>query len=245
MRNLNELDRYRTKHDFWPQTIRSGAFKVYVNGRSFFVIASVDDCKEDGLWEHVSVTPSNQKRCPTWNEMCAIKDMFFLPEEECIEFHPKHSQYVNHHEYCLHIWRPTDGRLKEPKATEMETLASRDERLEQMWSELSDVPLNPDTEEIEEQFKSFPAGTNREEIWHWFDERHSKGVAYLLYGDEIDRAPELAQFMYLKQLCFECESTSCQYNRKGECRFAMVHERKPRINDYDGCIDYDFSQGGD
>lgn len=28
----------------------------------------------------------------------------------------------------------------------------------------------------------FPAGTHREDIWHWFDERHSKGVTYLMYG---------------------------------------------------------------
>lgn len=47
----------------------------------------------------------------------------------------------------------------------------------------------------------------------------------------------------MKSLCFECESCSCQFNHGGECRFAMVHERKPRINDYDGCIDYDYQEG--
>lgn len=39
--------------------------------------------------------------------------------------------------------------------------------------------MNPETECIEEDFLHFPAGTNRMDIWHWFDEQHSIGVAYL------------------------------------------------------------------
>ena len=103
--------------------------------------------------------------------------------------------------------------------------------------------MNPETECIEEKFMGWGPGIHREEIWHWFDERHSKGVAYLLYGDGFDRTPEPAKLLYLKQLCFECESTSCQFNHGGECRFALVHERKPRINDIEGCIDYDYQEG--
>lgn len=126
---------------------------------------------------------------------------------------------------------------------EIETLRDRDEELEELWEKFADVPMNPETECIEEPFMGWGAGIHREEIWHWFDRRHSKGVAYLLYRDGIDRADQIAKFAYLKQLCFECESASCQFNHGGECRFAMVHERKPRINDYDGCIDYDYQEG--
>ena len=120
---------------------------------------------------------------------------------------------------------------------DIETLRDRDEDLEEMWASFADVPMDPETE--------WEPGTGREEIWHWFDERHSKGVAFLLYGDGFNRTPEPAKLLYLKQLCCECESSSCQYNHLGECRFAMVHERKPRINDIDGCIDYDYSEGGE
>ena len=60
----------------------------------------------------------------------------------------------------------------------METLRERDTQLEKLWKQFGDVPMNPDTEKMEEPFMDFPAGTDREEIWHWFDERHSKGVAY-------------------------------------------------------------------
>ncbi len=54
-------------------------------------------------WDHVSV--SLPKRCPLWSEMCFIKDLFFEPHEVAIQIHPPKSEYVNHHEFCLHLWR--------------------------------------------------------------------------------------------------------------------------------------------
>ncbi len=126
---------------------------------------------------------------------------------------------------------------------EIETLQERDQILEDLWSEFSDVPMDPDTECIEDQFLGFPVGTNREEIWHWFDVRHSKGVAFLMYADGIDRTDQFSKMVFLKQLCQECESASCGFNHGGECRFPLVHERNPRITDYDGCIDFDYSEG--
>lgn len=126
---------------------------------------------------------------------------------------------------------------------EIDTLRDRDEELEELWEQFGDVPMNPETECIEEQFMGWGPGIHREEIWHWFDRRHSKGIAYLLYKNEFDRTPEAAKLLYLKLLCSECESCTCQYNHGGECRFAMVHERKPRITDEDGCIDYDYQEG--
>lgn len=65
---------------------------------------------------------------------------------------------------------------------EIDTLRERDKILEDLWAEFGDVPMNPETECMEQPFLGFPVGTHREDIWHWFDERHSKGVAYLLYG---------------------------------------------------------------
>jgi len=63
----------------------------------------------------------------------------------------------------------------------MDTLQERDKRLEEMWDGLADVPFDPKTECIEDDYLCFPAGTERMDIWRWFDARHSKGVAYLLY----------------------------------------------------------------
>lgn len=126
---------------------------------------------------------------------------------------------------------------------EIDTMRDRDDALEEMWAQFADVPMNPETECIEERFMGWEPGTHREEIWHWFDERYSKGVAYLLYGGAEDYVPETRRLYELRKLCTECESSTCQYNHGGECRFAMVHERKPRINDWDGCIDYDYQEG--
>lgn len=55
-------------------------------------------------WDHVSA--SLPRRCPTWDEMCQIKSMFFEPEEPVMQLHPPRSRYVNNHPYCLHLWRP-------------------------------------------------------------------------------------------------------------------------------------------
>lgn len=55
-------------------------------------------------WEHVSV--SLQQRCPTWEEMCYVKALFWDDEDTVVQFHPPKSQYVNNHNYCLHLWRP-------------------------------------------------------------------------------------------------------------------------------------------
>lgn len=240
MRNLNELDKYRIEH-WMPQTERSGAFKVFVGGRSFLVLASVDRIGEDGRWEHIAVTPSNTKRntCPSWEEMAAIKDMFFKPEDECIQYHPKRSRNINSRDLCLHIWRPEDENLRYPDPARVQTIEERDRHLEDLWAEFSDVPMDPDTECIEDDFLDFPHGTHREEIWHWFDARYSKGVYHLLYGSGgVDRTDETARLVYLQTLCEECESYDCAYNDgKGECRFSLVRGREPKITEEDGCVD--------
>ena len=127
--------------------------------------------------------------------------------------------------------------------TEIETLRDRDQALEELWGQLADVPMDSETERLLEPFMGWGVGVSRDEIWHWFDRRHSKGIGHLLYSDGIDRTEGVAKLVYLKQLCIECESRTCQFNRGGECRFAMVHERKPRITDDDGCIDYDYQEG--
>jgi hypothetical protein len=55
-----------------------------------------------------------------------------------------------------------------------------DSELEQMWADIEDIPVDPETEEIEIPVLGFPAGTHREEIWYWFDERYSAGVSGLM-----------------------------------------------------------------
>ena len=62
-------------------------------------------------WQHVSVSLySYPNTCPRWEIMCAVKDLFWEPEEIVVQFHPKKSDYISMHQGCLHLWRCTDGR---------------------------------------------------------------------------------------------------------------------------------------
>lgn len=73
----------------------------------------------DGLgWEHCSVTVAPLRkeatRCPTWDEMCWVKDQFWNKDEVVIQYHPAESDYVSCHEFCLHLWKPTDQCIPVP-----------------------------------------------------------------------------------------------------------------------------------
>lgn len=72
-----------------------------------------------------------------------------------------------------------------------------DRELEELWNEFEDVTcveakdFYADDEDYKDDislvlasdWNDFPAGTSVESVWHWFDERHSKGVGWLLGGD--------------------------------------------------------------
>lgn len=82
-----------------PRGCNSGAFIFKKGAAHLRVIVS------DGLgWDHVSV--SLPTRCPTWEEMCYIKSLFFEDEERVMQLHPEKSKWINNHPFCLHLWRP-------------------------------------------------------------------------------------------------------------------------------------------
>lgn len=58
-----------------------------------------------GGWEHVSVAPIKRNKIPTWEQMCAVKDVFFKDDEAVIQIHPPKDEYVNNMSNCLHLWR--------------------------------------------------------------------------------------------------------------------------------------------
>lgn len=86
----------------------NGAFHIIgPNGAALTIIASdaTNDPGRDDTqgWEHVSVSLPN--RCPNWPEMCAVKALFWEPEETVVQFHPPESSYISNHPHCLHLWR--------------------------------------------------------------------------------------------------------------------------------------------
>lgn len=38
--------------------------------------------------------------------MCLIKDLFFNKDEVVMQLHPAEKDYVNNHQFCLHLWQP-------------------------------------------------------------------------------------------------------------------------------------------
>jgi hypothetical protein len=59
-----------------------------------------------GGWDHVSVHVCGESRCPTWEEMCCVKELFFKDDEWAVQYHPAKANNINVHPYTLHIWRP-------------------------------------------------------------------------------------------------------------------------------------------
>jgi hypothetical protein len=102
------LNRYRERHPTLgksePDTLY-GYFVVPNNGGPALRVISSGAKGDDpeNRWEHVSV--SLQDRCPTWEEMCKIKALFWEPYETVLQFHPSEIHYVNCHQYCLHLWK--------------------------------------------------------------------------------------------------------------------------------------------
>ncbi|MGR6465412.1 DUF7694 domain-containing protein [Rhizobium sp. PAMB 3182] len=115
MRALSLLNKYRDvagERQIWGFNGGDdcGAFLIPspVDKAPMRVIASTDP-----HWEHVSVSRKN--RCPNWPEMSFIKETFFRDSEACMQLHPPRADYINHHPYCLHIWRPLTAQIPLPE----------------------------------------------------------------------------------------------------------------------------------
>lgn len=57
------------------------------------------------------------------------------------------------------------------------------EEIKVLWGWFGDIPMDPETECLDEAFLHFPAGTHREDVWHWFEYSFGISVHDLMYGD--------------------------------------------------------------
>lgn len=60
-----------------------------------------------------------------------------------------------------------------------------DPSIRQAWAALEDVPVNGDTECLEQDFLWFPVGTDKADIWGWFNRNYSRGIR-ALWEDDSD-----------------------------------------------------------
>lgn len=55
--------------------------------------------------------------------------------------------------------------------------------METLWNELGNIPANDDGI-LQESFLWWPKGTDREDVWRWFDEKYPGGVIKLMHLEE-------------------------------------------------------------
>lgn len=83
------------------------------NNGAFRIPGGITVVASDGEgWDHVSV--SLKDRCPTWDEMKRVKEMFFSDDEPAFQIFPAKKNYRNCHPYCLHWWRPQNEKMPMP-----------------------------------------------------------------------------------------------------------------------------------
>jgi hypothetical protein len=92
----------------------NGAFAISTFGSTTMIELNVV-VSDAGGWDHVSVSKSY--RCPTWEEMCFIKGIFFRDDEWVMQLHPPKDKNISHHNYCLHMWRPQTQEERETLRT--------------------------------------------------------------------------------------------------------------------------------
>ncbi|MBW1812170.1 MAG: hypothetical protein JRJ39_00480 [Deltaproteobacteria bacterium] len=106
----SNLEKLRVDHPFYEKQIPGnieGCFRIPYRYHKLLVICG---CGEG--WDHVSV--SLKHRCPKWEEMCFIKNLFFKSDELAIQFHPPEKDYINVGKTVLHLWRPWDQEVQLP-----------------------------------------------------------------------------------------------------------------------------------
>ncbi len=113
-KNHSHLDPYRLRSGPYasPPGAGYGAFQI---GKLRVISSGSYSEQGDGLagYEHVSVSLGN--RCPTWAEMCKVKQLFWGDDECVVQFHPKKSDYINNHPHCLHMWKPVQFDIPMPE----------------------------------------------------------------------------------------------------------------------------------
>jgi hypothetical protein len=120
MFSVERAEKYRRPHPAGlPQTAGDpyGWFEIPIKPGGPLLRMQVSPGYDKFEFEHVSVSLAH--RCPTWEEMCLVKDLFWDAEDVVVQFHPAKSEYVNLAKHCLHLWRWTKGEFPQPARIEI------------------------------------------------------------------------------------------------------------------------------
>ena len=100
-------EKYRVKNGLWKTNEGDMHGMFFVKYKQNMTPLKVIASPSDSEWQHVSV--SLPTRCPTHEEMCFVKSLFWTDDETVVHFYPKKDEHINNHTYCLHLWMHKDG----------------------------------------------------------------------------------------------------------------------------------------
>lgn len=118
MKPITEANKFRFRIGYFGSNDsdgNNGAFIIPYNKKINLACVVSDG---EG-WDHVSIHVVDKRgciitRCPTWDEMLFVKDLFFEKDEWTVQYMPPKSKNINVHNYTLHIWKPQDQELPKP-----------------------------------------------------------------------------------------------------------------------------------
>jgi len=101
-----------------PREGNYGVFVFHYKHKSGKTPAQSMQCiaSDGGRWEHVSVSIMSDQGpiMPDWEAMCYVKDLFWDETDVVMQLHPAKKNYVNNHNFVLHLWRPMDTEIPTP-----------------------------------------------------------------------------------------------------------------------------------
>lgn len=80
----------------------------------------------------------------------------------------------DHYHYEMIAWWID---VQDKNGKERSMLRINKDLVKELWDDFGDVPMNPETECIEDEWGSFETGTERQTIWHWFEDTFKISVA--------------------------------------------------------------------
>lgn len=114
----------------------------------------------------------------------------------------------------------------------------RAQYIEDLWLDFGNVPMNPNTECIEEEWNGFAAGTHRYEIWSWFEETYYQKCSKSYEVEACNKAQakeivleKIENGLEYEPRCFNCEEEVFEIEEINEAYL---------IDGVTRCCGYDF-----
>lgn len=182
MRELQKVDLEKRE----LENLMGQVFAFTEGTRFYFPLENAVDAWCIGMkqndWEHVALDLEANKRCPTYQEMCRLKEYFFSENEIALQIHPRRDDYVNECYYRLHLWRNKAISDRGERALRRKIIAK-----------------------FEEAKRFYKTGKKQEILFEGNDEK----VVVLFGGDKWPKWNEVCK---IKQKYWQPEEVAVQFN---------------------------------